>query len=182
MSMPKPKPKKRYLEFVKKWKEEEKKDHKEGYLSPSFYFTVGFLGNSGALDSSSPEDNSFFEVSGLKAEMDLEPVSEGGENRFVYQLPKGMKASKLSLKRGVVGMESPMVKWCKSVLEGGFVESIQPMDLSVRLLDRSGDPLRIWDIIDAYPISWDVEGFNSSKNEIAIEKIDLNYLYANRVG
>lgn len=153
---------------------------KQQYLAPSFYFRIVFDGKSGSLDNSSPADNSFLEVSGLSAEIETEPVVEGGENRFVHQLPKGVKFPKLILKRGIADMESPLVKWCRQVLEGGFIEIIQPMDLSVRLLDRTGGPLRTWDIVNAYPVRWEVEGFNSTKNEIAIEKIELSYNYANR--
>lgn len=155
-------------------------EEKQRYLAPSFYFRVVFGGKSGLLDNSSPADHSFLEVSGLSAEIDLEPVIEGGENRFVHQLPKGVKFPKLSLKRGIADMNSPLVKWCSQALEGGLVERIQPMDLSVRLLDQTGDPLRTWDIVNAYPVRWEVEGFNSTKNEIAIEKIELSYNYANR--
>jgi len=155
-------------------------EEKQPYLAPSFYFRVEFVGNTGSLDNSATADNSFLEVSGLSAEIETEAVVEGGENRFTHQLPMGVKFPKLALKRGIAGMNSPLVKWCKSVLEGGFVERIQPMQLSVRLLDQSGDPLRAWDIINAYPVRWEVEGFNSTKNQIAIEKIELSYNYANR--
>ena len=49
--------------------------------------------------------------------MDVETVTEGGENRFVRQLPKGTKHSNLSLKRGIASMDSPLVIWCKATLE-----------------------------------------------------------------
>lgn len=155
-------------------------EEKQRYLAPSFYFRVVFGGKSGELDNSSPSDHSFLEVSGLSAEIETESVVEGGENRFVHQLPKNVKFPKLSLKRGIAEMNSPLVKWCRQALEGGLVELIQPMDLSVRLLDQSGDPLRTWDIVNAYPVRWEVEAFSSSKNQLAIEKIELSYNYANR--
>jgi phage tail-like protein len=55
------------------------------------------------------------------------------------------------------------------------------MDLSVRLLDEKGEPLRAWDVINAYPVKWETEGFKSTKNEIAIEIIELSYNFSNRV-
>ena len=174
-------PKRRSLKFVDKWKAEEKKDFKEPNLAPAFYFRVEFGAKTGAGGNSSPADTSFLEVSGLNAEMELEPVPEGGENRFTHQLPKGVKFPKLSLKRGIAGLDSPLVKWCRETLEGGFVKPITPMPLTVRLLDRTGGPLRTWSIVNAYPVRWEVEGFNSTKNEIAIEKIELSYNYANRI-
>ena len=35
------------------------------------------------------EDNAFQEASGLEIELDVETVSEGGENTFEHSLPKG---------------------------------------------------------------------------------------------
>ncbi|MFT4861918.1 MAG: phage tail-like protein [Pseudohongiellaceae bacterium] len=150
------------------------------YLLPAFYFRVYLGGRFGFLSNSSPSDHSFLEVSGLTAEMQTESVVEGGENRYVHQLPSGVKYPKLQLKRGIVTLDSPLAKWCKKTLEGGFASRIEPLDLSVRLLDRTGDPVRVWEVVHAYPVKWEVESFNSTKNEVAIEKIELNYNFAHR--
>jgi phage tail-like protein len=147
--------------------------------APAFYFRVVFDGATGSV-SASPADNSFMEVDGLTPSIDTESVEEGGENRFVHELPKGVKYSKLSLKRGIAGLNSPLVDWCKQVLESGFIDLIQPKDLSIRLLDRKGDPLRTWDVINAYPVRWQVEKFDSMNNAIAVEKIEMSYNYAHR--
>ena len=56
-----------------------------GYPLPAFHFQVTF----GASDSGS--DTSFQEVSGIGTELEVEPFAEGGENRFVHQLPKAVK-------------------------------------------------------------------------------------------
>jgi len=42
-------------------------------------------------------------------------------------------------------------------------------------------PIRAWSFANAFPVKWDVESFNSTKNEVAIEKIVLNYTYSNRL-
>ena len=81
----------------------------QSYLAPAFHFRVVFLGKLTGLKNSSPDDNSFLEVSGLSPEMELDSVHEGGENRFVHQLPKGVKYPKLVLKRGIADSESPLV-------------------------------------------------------------------------
>lgn len=151
-----------------------------GYLAPSFYFRIVFDGASAARDNSVPPDNSFFEVSGITPEIETQPVYEGGENRFIHQLPKAIKYPKLTLKRGIAAIDSPLVVWCKDVMEGGFINLIEPKDLTVRLLNHNGRPLRTWEIVNAYPVKWEVEGFNSTKNELAIEKVELNYNYAVR--
>src|SRR4051812_26668583 len=88
------------------------------YPPAAFFFKVEFS------STQTNGDNSFQEVSGLTTEIDLEQVPEGGENRFVHQLPKGVKHPHLELKRGVALLSSQLVQWCKSVLEGDFSEPI----------------------------------------------------------
>ncbi len=144
---------------------------KNPYLLPAFYFSVEFLG----AKNGAPKDSSFQEVSGLTPEIETEAVVEGGENRFIYQLPKQVKYPKLMLKRGILNMNSPLVGWCRKVFEGGYIDTVQTADLSIRLMDQQGEVARVWDIVSAYPVKWDVEAFNSTKNDIAIEKIELSY-------
>lgn len=145
-----------------------------GYPPPAFYFSVAFGGtrNSG--------DSSFQEVSGIGPEMETESYAEGGENRYVYQLPKTIKHPKLALKRGIAKISSPLVAWCIAVLEGGFSDAIEPRLLNVYLLNETADPIRAWSFADAYPVQWEVESFNSTKNQVAIETIKLNYTVSKR--
>lgn len=138
------------------------------YQVPGFHFRVSFYDNPAV-------DTSFQEVSGLAAKMDVESVAEGGENRFSHRLPKPVSHSNLILKRGIAVSWSPLVRWCKEVLEGGFEKPIKPKSLDVHLLDFNSEPMRIWSVQNAIPISWEVEAFNATKNEVAIEKIELSY-------
>lgn len=126
-------------------------------------------------------DASFQEVSGISTELDTESVPEGGENRFVHTLPKGVKHPHLELKRGIASLSSPLVSWCRSVFEGEFIVPIRPQSLMVQLLDEMHIPIRIWSFANAYPVKWEIEGFGSTKNQVAIEKIVLSYTYANRM-
>ncbi len=145
------------------------------YPIPAFYFRVVFAATSDNADTS------FQEVSGIGSEMETEDLAEGGENRFVHRLPKTLKHPKLVLKRGVAPMDSPLVDWCKDVLEGQFIKQVEPMTVEVSLMNEAGEPTRVWSFVNAFPVSWEVEGFNSTKNEIAIEKIELSYNYFDRV-
>lgn len=142
------------------------------YPPPAFYFKVRFKG--------SDMDTSFQEVTGIGPEIETENVVEGGENRFVHQLPKAVKHPKLVLKRGIAEMNSPLVGWCISILEGDFSAPIEPKELEVMLLNENGDPLRAWYFANAYPVHWEFDSFNSTKNEVAIETIELSYNYSNR--
>lgn len=145
------------------------------YPPSAFYFKVVFSATAGMSDTS------FQEVSGIGSEIETEPYVEGGENRYVHQLPKAVKHPKLVLKRGIATMTSPLVIWCRSVFEGGFMIPIIPMPMMVYLMNENKIPIRAWTFANAYPVSWEVESFNSTKNEVAIEKLELNYNYSNRM-
>ena len=126
-------------------------------------------------------DTSFQEVSGIGSEITFKEVIEGGENRFVHRLPTSVKHPMLTLKRGIASLKSPLVIWCKSVLEGDFAAPISPRSLLVFLLDENQAPLRGWSFKNAYPVKWEIDSFNSTKNEVAIETIELSYNYSNRI-
>lgn len=142
------------------------------YPPSAFYFKVVFDGDTA--------DSAFQEVSGISTEMKVEDVTEGGENRFVHKLPVGMSHSNLELKRGIAPLSSPLVAWCKAVLESDFTQRIEPKDINVYLMDGEGNYIREWSFENAFPVKWEVESFNSTKNEVAIEKISLSYTCSKR--
>jgi phage tail-like protein len=146
-----------------------------GYQPSAFYFKVVF----GATLTST--DTSFQDVTGISSEIETEQLVEGGENRFVHKLPKGVRHPNLELKRGIADMDSPLVVWCMSVFEMDFIEPIVPQPVAVYLMNEDQEPIRAWMFENAYPVKWDVESFNSTKNEVAIEKIVLSYSYSNRL-
>lgn len=144
------------------------------YPLPAFYFNVGFNGVTSSIAGS------FLEVSGMRSEMELEEVAEGGENRFVHQLPGRVKHPRLVLRRGIAPADSMLVRWCKAVLEGGLARPVVPKLVSVSLMGVDGEPLRAWSFADAYPVAWEVEPFNATKNEVAMDKVELAYALATR--
>ncbi len=145
------------------------------YPLPAFYFKVVFFATLGLSDTS------FQEVTGIASEVETESVVEGGENRYVHQLPKSVKHPNMVLKRGIAKMTSPLVIWCRSVMEAGFMTKILPMPMIVYLMNENKTPVRAWSFANAYPVKWEVDSFNSTKNEVAIEKIELSYNYSNRI-
>lgn len=144
------------------------------YPPAAFHFEVRFAAGWGAGDAS------FQEVGGIGPEMTTEEYREGGENRFTHALPTGVKHPKLNLKRGIAGKDSQLVQWCKAVLEGGLGQPIVTRDLSLVLLDESGDALRYWKFVNAFPSHWSVDSFQADKNAVAIEKVELIYSASER--
>lgn len=149
------------------------KAHDGDYPLPAFYFKVTF-------SAKGDEDAAFQEVSGIGSRIETESYAEGGENRFEYRLPKAVRHPRLVLKRGIAPYDSPLVEWCKSVLEDGFSKPIEPKLIHVMLLNEEGAAARMWSFADAYPVNWEVESFNATKNAVAIEKIELAYTTSRR--
>lgn len=143
-------------------------------LPAAFRFALRF-GTDGA-----DVDASFQEVGGIAAELETEAVPEGGENRFVHQLPKGVKTTRLTARRGLAPIDSKLVQWCKKVLEGGLAQPIETKEMQVLLLDAEGGTLRHWSLTNAYPVKWETEAFSATKNEVAIEKIEFAYAVMTR--
>ncbi len=148
--------------------------HVNADLSTPFTFVVGFG------SSPQPTDCSFLEASGVSMDVESESMAEGGENRFVHQRPAAPKHARLVLQRGVCGIDSQLLDWCREVLEGGLGRPIRTQSLTVWLLDMAGQPLRSWSFADAFPVMWRADAFNSTENQIAIERIELSYGFSKR--
>lgn len=144
-------------------------------LPVAFSFQVRFTGDTGK------EDIAFHEVSGLEAEIELELVTEGGENRFQHKLPKPVKHPNLILKRGIASKSSGLVTWFKQVIENDFSKPIEPRSVTIMLNDEEGEPLRTWSIARAYPVKWSIDTFNAMENKIAIETLELAYTTLKRL-
>ena len=137
------------------------------YPSSGFYFQV-LLNN---------ETYSFKEVSGISMEINTEEITEGGENRFKYKVPTGLKHSNLELKRGVIPKSSDLNRWVYNTLTSGFDKRIETKTLEISLLNEKGDKIMTWSFVDAWPISWNSASLNSMDNDVLIESMSFAYKY-----
>lgn len=134
-----------------------------------FHFAVYFHG---LLPN--PIDINFQSVTGLSTSVETESYKEGGENRFVHDIPTGLKFSTLTLKRGLKLMPSPLTKWCEGVYEDF---RFKPLDLIVVLLDANHLPIHRWSVIQAYPIKYEIGEFNAENSSVVIQTLELKYKY-----
>lgn len=144
------------------------------YPPVAFSFSVRISGNRADVDQG------FQEVSGLDSERAITELGEGGENRFMHKLPGMTKNRNLVLKRGIVLASSPLFKWCKETLESDMTKPIKTQSLTVSLLDQKQKPLISWAITNAWPVKWQIGAFSASKNEIAVETVELAYARSER--
>jgi len=140
------------------------------YPHVGFHFLVNFQ-----IPKQTPNDSRFQEVTGLDVEMEMESYTEGGQNRFIWQLPKRVRYSDITLKRGMF-IDSSVVQWCKNAFEN-FV--FEPTTVTISLLNEKHDTIQAWSVMNALPKKWSIGGFNAQDNSIVVESITLSYHFFN---
>lgn len=138
------------------------------YIPPvGFHFSVKFS------ISDTENDLQFQSVSGLGVEYDVETIKEGGENRFVHNIPVRTKYSDLVLQRGFLN-DSKVLQWCLDAFEN---RSFTPSDILIILYNEKHEPLKTWSISHAWPKKWSVSDFNAEESSLVIESLELSYRY-----
>jgi phage tail-like protein len=150
------------------------------YPPTGFHFKVEFVGVDGM---GADEEQRFQEVTGLTFEVETEELREGGENRFVYKLPKRAKYPNLVLKRGML-TNTALLDWFKSAMNTYFtvvIYDFKPADILITLMDDSGQPAAVWNVMQAYPLKWSTSDFKAADNSVVVETIELAYQYFERI-
>jgi phage tail-like protein len=119
-------------------------------------------------------DTKFQSVSGLKSTMETETISEGGQNKFKITLPKRTTHENLVLKRGLTKELSGLKMWTTKALSD-FV--YHPANLVISLLNENHNPIKVWYVSQAIPISFEISNFNAEENKIVIETFTLKYQF-----
>jgi phage tail-like protein len=141
------------------------------YPPVGFHFLVEF-----DLAGAGRPDARFREVSGLNVTVETETFAEGGENRFVHDLPVRTQYGDLELKRGLL-IDSRLTDWVRNAVEQFIFE---PINVTVKLLNPEHQPLVTYHIINAYPIEYAWDSLNAEESKILVETIRLKYQYFQR--
>ena len=109
----------------------------------------------------------FASVTGFSSQADVLEYPEGGQNTFVHRLPSRVKQGNVTLKRGVIP-DSVLYEWFqKSTVQA------EPVTLVITLLDNHMKPVRVWNLINAYPVKWTGGDLNASSTEILTESLEV---------
>lgn len=141
------------------------------YIPPvAFFFEVD-------VDGGQKNDSSFKEVSGIEIEMDVEEISEGGNNNYRHRLPGRSRYHNLVLKRGLVKENTALHEWItNSILsEANLDEPIEKKKITVNLNNPDGTPVLSWSFENAYPVKWSVSSFNSQENSLVVETLEFAF-------
>lgn len=120
-----------------------------------------------------PNDVRFQEVSGLSVEVEMEQKNEGGEHRFVHNLPVRTKYGDVTLKRGKF-LGSGILHWYKQAMDEF---KFSPSNVMISLMNADHVPLYNWYLINAIPKRLEVSSFNAQNSEVVVETLVLSYQY-----
>ena len=112
---------------------------------------------------------SFKTVSGLSAEVELLEYREGSDPvSSSRKLPGRIRYPNVTLRRGLT-TSSDLWDWWESVSEGGAYRR----NVAITLLDDLHTPVLSWRLRNAFPVKFELSELDASKNEVAIESIEL---------
>ena len=125
---------------------------------PAFYFEVEIAGQTGFFRS----------VSGLSVETEVIDFREAGVNDVVHKRPGRTTYANIRLSRAFNGDRSlyDLYATTKKPEPDRFVGRIV-------MFDRHGTLLAAWQFNNAFPVKWEGPDFDASKNEVAIETIEI---------
>ncbi|HNW89158.1 MAG TPA: phage tail protein [Bacteroidales bacterium] len=146
----------------------------ERYPLVGIHFKVTFIELFGAAEI----DSRFHEVTGLNAELTVEELAEGGENRYTHKLPVKAKFSNLVLKRALSPLPSVLTKWAEDAI---YNFEFRPCTVIVSLLNELHIPVKNWIFYSAYPVKIQVTDLKAQDNSVVVETLELAYKYSKQI-
>jgi phage tail-like protein len=110
----------------------------------------------------------FTTVRGLEVRMEPESYQEGGVNDYAHQLPTRTDSPRLVLERGVTDSEA-FLTWIRGVAPG----TVGRQDGRVVVLDETGQEVRGYQFLRAYPVRWSGPELSASQGAVAVESVEL---------
>jgi phage tail-like protein len=112
---------------------------------------------------------SFRSVSGLAAEAEVIEYREGADKlTSSRKLPGRVEYPNVTLRRGLT-TNRDLWEWWKTVRDG----TLQRRTVVITLLNDAGEPVLRWRLREAWIAGIEFSELDASKNEIAIETIEL---------
>lgn len=147
-------------------------------MGPNFYPPTGFYFSVFVeTHAMKGRETAFKEISGISMSLDTKPLEEGGVNFMSRKLPGRTSYENLELKRGLITMNSQLSKWCFETFGNKGTGKVETKLVTIQLLNDEGNPLMVWQFHDAYPVKWNVSGFNAQESSIVVESLTLTYNY-----
>jgi len=133
-----------------------------------YRFKVQFIFSN--LKSSESVDVGFQTIKGMGLKIDIDNENTG-ENVVPFDAPTKTSYNNITLVRGFTN-SSMLTEWIRvSIALNGRI----PIPVVISALDKKGNPNVSWFLFNAFPISWDINNFESMDSKILFESITLGY-------
>lgn len=115
---------------------------------------------------------------GLKVELKVTRVAEGGNYWYEHILPDRVTYTPITLERAVHPQESPQVQnWLDKVASQwtnySGDQSYAAGTAVITLLGVTGQEVMHWTLTGVYPTSWSGPSLSATENKVAIETLEL---------
>ena len=110
----------------------------------------------------------FADASGLQSEAQTEDFREGGVNEYARKIVKSAAYQNLTLKRGLTDGDD-LWQWHRNTLSG----KIERKNLSIILLNHTGDETWRWNFVEALPVKWTGPDLKAGENSVAFETLEF---------
>jgi len=111
----------------------------------------------------------FKSVSGLKRDTEVTDYQEGGVTMFTRKVIGVTKWPNLVLKMGFIGPPFTLWDWKESMGKTSW----DRVDGEIHALGPNMEVICSWQWTNGYPVKWEGPEFDASKNELAIESIEI---------
>jgi phage tail-like protein len=111
----------------------------------------------------------FASVTGLAAEVEVAEYREGADPlTSTRKLPARVRYPNVTLRRGLTASRD-LWDWWTTARDG----NLQRRDVRITLLDDARQPVLRWRLREAWLVKWELSELDASKNEVAIETLEL---------
>ena len=129
--------------------------------------TPDFVASHFALEIEDTTVGYFLSCSGLEAEYETFPYSEGGLNDFVHQLKGRKRYGNLTLTRGVTTNKS-LLEWFQTSKERS-----QRGSITIKMLDGSLQVVQTWAFSSAWAVKYSGPRVDSQGQGMSIESLEI---------
>jgi phage tail-like protein len=110
----------------------------------------------------------FMACEGLGCEVVLEQREEGGNNRFVHQLPVRLKYTNIKLTRPLNSHSAKVAEWFASM-----AGDLKYSTAQIAALTADGKVVAEWQLRDVIPVKWTGPSLNVETAKAASESLEL---------
>ncbi len=110
----------------------------------------------------------FTSCDGLGCEVVIEQREEGGNQRFVHQLPGRLKYTNVKLTRPINGDTQKVAAWF-----AGMAGKIERTGAEIVAMTLEGKQVASWGLLDVIPVRWTGPQLGVDSNKVATETLEI---------